>query len=1383
MIRKLLFPLMFLLTFPAFAQFTNVTATVPTLQTASYTWDFVNQSSGGPPLLGGISVFPTQVVGSFDGNGHMSVSLATNSQVLPLPSQWQINIVMCKGDPSGPIGFNIQVTVAGTTQDISSALNAALPPIPMTCNGGGVGGVNKIIAGTNVTISPPSGTGNVTINAVGGSGSAWDLRLTPAGSSGIVTYFGSTPNLVGIVTPQTTDTTIFPPTSGSVIGNFIPTGGLFGDWFTNCNSRDGFSIFPNLPFVPGADKGCETIWANQNIASSQSESAPAASIFNTTTEFPGYDIGNPGFLQGPDNGWAGMLGVGINSVNWSQGINNTLTLGSYKNAAGDQNILEITGSGVGGCTAASDQCITPLGINVIQTNGFPFGTIATTTGFGDTNPTYTLGSGAINTFGQGSPGGPWIVETSNLVAAGTMVSSGGRFNTTGVLTMFLSAGTGSGQTPSQTFTLTSVNGSGVYQGTITGGAGNAWAGYPFSINGFTNTANNTPQGFTFVATASTATSITFAQTTVPETHAGTALQLFPIVCTGGGGSGATGWGTFVTSGGLTETNAFQGSPGSGYTSSPTCVTTNVGGSNPAAYLAELTTPLHALNIAGATLTPTPNQCILTTYIPRSAVDMVNQNFPITCAVQSGTMSTTTNGGVMWIASDAEPEMVKVVSVGAQVGNSLSLVVSSHLPHPTGSMMFQGGSSGVLCLDAQAAGDAATQPWPFCVPAYGSSNSSTVIYGWLFGGTQINGSLPSIGTMRASFTSPNNGFHIYKGAQIISTTNQGTVPTLNVNDVTFAPGDGFESPPNAAFGLTAITTALDQQEPLGPSGGAQVAILGHGPNWVNGWNPLIIDNENHFGMYENCDVTSTTLCLPITTSGGWAVGSDFINLVGPYRHAIDVGGVPLPGGTVITMNDGANTATYNLLTTEGGTIQVVPSQTEFFLSQNLGVGGFIFAGNGITSGSSIAANSTVTAPQGLIFGNHTVGTAQIFQNNQSGSQPVFFPIGYATAVTSPPFLDTTASLSMGALHSALVYAGSPPPFSVSTFVQTPGSTSYSWEGKCVTQFGESLPTTTSISNGPAAITAINFVNIKAFPSPGCQSINIYRTSTTGGLTAGFLGNVTNGGNGTITDSGQTPSSGLTANIDTSGSLYGSVLNLPLANGCLDITSGVVGTTGSACGSGSSFITSLTTTGTSGPATVISGVLNIPQYTGGSGPTLETNGSSNSSQSVLNFVNPSTFNGLTITFSNPTGGNETFALGGTLGNAGLTNSATTVNGQTCTLGSTCTISTGLISGLTTGFIPKASSATALNNSHIDDGVTTASTVTITEPVVVNTGGPVNSAQLGTNVFSALPACTSGVEGTWAPVTDSTTNTWGATITGGGTDHVLAYCDSAQWTVAAK
>lgn len=69
------------------------------------------------------------------------------------------------------------------------------------------------------------------------------------------------------------------------------------------------------------------------------------------------------------------------------------------------------------------------------------------------------------------------------------------------------------------FTLTSVNTTGVYQGTITGGASNAYVGKIFSVTGFVNGANNQSNK---VCTASNATSITLGGSTVNETHAGTA---------------------------------------------------------------------------------------------------------------------------------------------------------------------------------------------------------------------------------------------------------------------------------------------------------------------------------------------------------------------------------------------------------------------------------------------------------------------------------------------------------------------------------------------------------------------------------------------------------------------------------------------------------------------------------------------------------------------------------------------------------------------------------------------------------------------------------------------------------------------------------------------
>lgn len=43
-----------------------------------------------------------------------------------------------------------------------------------------------------------------------------------------------------------------------------------------------------------------------------------------------------------------------------------------------------------------------------------------------------------------------------------------------------------------------------------------------------------------------------------------------------------------------------------------------------------------------------------------------------------------------------------------------------------------------------------------------------------------------------------------------------------------------------------------------------------------------------------------------------------------------------------------------------------------------------------------------------------------------------------------------------------------------------------------------------------------------------------------------------------------------------------------------------------------------------------------------------------------------------------------------------------------------------------------------------------------------------------------CASGIEGYNASVTDSNTNTWGATVAGSGSFHVKAYCNGTNWVV---
>jgi hypothetical protein len=50
----------------------------------------------------------------------------------------------------------------------------------------------------------------------------------------------------------------------------------------------------------------------------------------------------------------------------------------------------------------------------------------------------------------------------------------------------------------------------------------------------------------------------------------------------------------------------------------------------------------------------------------------------------------------------------------------------------------------------------------------------------------------------------------------------------------------------------------------------------------------------------------------------------------------------------------------------------------------------------------------------------------------------------------------------------------------------------------------------------------------------------------------------------------------------------------------------------------------------------------------------------------------------------------------------------------------------------------------------------------------------------IFSNLPTCAAGREGALMNISDSTTATWGATVTGGGSNHVLVRCNGTNWTV---
>jgi len=128
--------------------------------------------------------------------------------------------------------------------------------------------------------------------------------------------------------------------------------------------------------------------------------------------------------------------------------------------------------------------------------------------------TATLGAALSGSAWNGSTGGILALNVSGLLTLNTATVSMNGLGFRGGAGMDLQ-----GAVVTLTQVGNAAGGNTLYTGTVTGGAGNAYAGVTFVVAGFTNAANNG----TFVATASTNTTLTLANPAgVAQTHAGTA---------------------------------------------------------------------------------------------------------------------------------------------------------------------------------------------------------------------------------------------------------------------------------------------------------------------------------------------------------------------------------------------------------------------------------------------------------------------------------------------------------------------------------------------------------------------------------------------------------------------------------------------------------------------------------------------------------------------------------------------------------------------------------------------------------------------------------------------------------------------------------------------
>lgn len=133
---------------PAFAQFTQVSATVVDPNSIPYVYGSVSAvlvtPGGGPGAVitatGQSCCGPRNAV--LDGNGAFVMQLEDNALVTPAATKWQFTVNETPGiQPPlgyGSVSFSVTLTITGATQSISTQLNAAAPALGRSSGGGPV---------------------------------------------------------------------------------------------------------------------------------------------------------------------------------------------------------------------------------------------------------------------------------------------------------------------------------------------------------------------------------------------------------------------------------------------------------------------------------------------------------------------------------------------------------------------------------------------------------------------------------------------------------------------------------------------------------------------------------------------------------------------------------------------------------------------------------------------------------------------------------------------------------------------------------------------------------------------------------------------------------------------------------------------------------------------------------------------------------------------------------------------------------------------------------------------------------------------------------------------------------------------------------------------
>jgi hypothetical protein len=605
-------------------------------------------------------------------------------------------------------------------------------------------------------------------------------------------------------------------------------------------------------------------------------------------------------------------------------------------------------------------------------------------------------------------------------------------------------------------------------------------------------------------------SLTGAYVWIENAGNGMTNGTYTVTCTGGGGSGGTLQATVISN----TLNIVSGvrvlSPGSGYTSAPTCAGWTPGGT-PATLIPVIaaagqmgttttapgSTYVPMMTVSGITLVPSTGDVVTSSSAPRATNPGTNQTDTITAVVNNNHPLV---AGLAWKA-DGFPERVNIISVsgGTTTGSTQTITVQHQTPIESASNWYQGGTQGCLLQDANFVQTAILM----CDYAFGAFDSTHLIYGKLSHGGLNVVHLPN---MFANTTSGVNGFHIFAGAQVqsvaavrpgdVSTT--GGQPTLEFNNVPWVAGDFLAQPMATGFDVTGVLAAQLNSNAPSDNGDALIFMSVEGGHWDANLIAARFVNNNGANLYQN--------------NGGALTEPNGIFFQGTWAN-FGVMNAP-PSSSVLQVTD------------EG--------QPLAWLSGTLGLTSdppnnrWDMGGAGLKMTGNLFANTlTYSQSPGIGSGN------QSFTSNPNGIGGFFSSLGSTLN-------GSDATLGLQEVDAGTIHAGTTIPIPGSTFFiagspATGGSTTYSWVAVSETSSGgKTLPSSALTSTtGPATLTSLNFYHLSGLTSPGAQFIDVYRTA---GASVGLICHLTAlqiQGAGCI-DQGQA-ASGAVPTADTSGVL--------------------------------------------------------------------------------------------------------------------------------------------------------------------------------------------------------------------------------------------------------